>query len=82
MDQINESEADVTNLIRHLDSKIIELRQHTHYSKLKPIIQKFYKNTVIPWCELTLDNQDITKAEEKIVTDKILDFINSLNGII
>ena len=77
--KINESIDDVEKLIQFLDKKVIQSRSHKNWSRLSPIINKFYKSVIIPWCDLVLDNKTETELEEKEIANKILDFVNWLD---
>jgi len=78
--RIVESQADIDGLLKFLDAKIIELRKHPNAKPIMIIARAFYVEVVIPWHDLTFDNNEVTPRDEKIVTDKILDFINILNS--
>ncbi len=78
---ILESIEDVENLTKFLDRKVILLTTHKDFKNLSPIIQDFYRKTIIPWGELWISEIEPDKNRETEIKNKILDFINFLDNI-
>lgn len=80
--ELNESDQDIERLVKHLETKIIELkRKNPNHEIIKLTISIFSKD-IASWYEShKLDNKLTDKMTETKLKDKILDLINILNKL-
>jgi hypothetical protein len=80
---IIESNIDLSSMIKHLDSKVIELRLKYPKSNSFPCIRKFYQNVVIPWMEeYQLIGKEVDDEYDERLKNFILNWINTINKIL
>lgn len=80
---ITESNIDLDSMVKHLDSKVVELRNKYPKSNSFPYIRKFYNFVIIPWMEeYQLVGKEVENEYDEELKNLILDWINTINRIL
>jgi len=78
---LNENNKDITELLKHLDSVIVEFRnKHPNHKSLK-LIKLFYEKIVLPWMEeYKLSNIEVDDEIDEEIKNQILDLLNDIKN--
>ena len=80
---IIESNEDLDLMIKHLDSKVVELRSKYPQSNSLPKIREFYEFVIIPWMEnYHLRGIEVENEYDEEMKNLILNWIGTINKIL